>query len=352
MKVAVIGGGPIGLYTGISLAQLGYDVSLFEKKIWPVDKVCGQGIMSSGVEKLNEINLELQEAFSFSGITYKDGKQTCQSFFDHYGLGVERSVLSKSLYEKAKTISNLKLYPETTVSVDKNVEDHVELLVQEKAQGFDYVFACDGLHSKTRDDLGQTLTRTKNLRMGARGHFHISPWSDQVEVYWAHGIEAYVTPVSAQKIEIAFLWYQKSLTQSSQLWKDLIKNFPELEKKVGLDKPLDFKGYGPFSKYSKSIKKNRVFFVGDAYCFVDGITGEGISLGLNASSYITHNFRDWGFLKAFKIKTLYFHYSFFVHLALFFSKRRGLRRYLFKYFLRHPRVFNTLVHLSDKKPLV
>ena len=59
-----------------------------------------------------------------------------------------------------------------------------------------YLAAADGLHSPIRRQLGLDRPSGRGRRWGIRRHFHIAPWSDTVEVYWAAHTEAYVTPVS------------------------------------------------------------------------------------------------------------------------------------------------------------
>ena len=41
--VVIIGGGPAGLGCAIALGQQGVDVTLVERRNWPVDKACGEG---------------------------------------------------------------------------------------------------------------------------------------------------------------------------------------------------------------------------------------------------------------------------------------------------------------------
>ena len=99
-KFAVIGGGPIGLYTALLLSKKG-EVDVFEKGTWPKDKVCGQGIMPSGVTLLKDIGVKFDSLNShvFKGIKYIDDYEELIGHFEDYPIGMERSVLSKQLFE-------------------------------------------------------------------------------------------------------------------------------------------------------------------------------------------------------------------------------------------------------------
>ena len=59
-----------------------------------------------------------------------------------------------------------------------------------------YLAAADGLHSPIRASLGLAVASRGRRRWGIRRHIQISPWSDNVEVYWSVDAEAYVTPVA------------------------------------------------------------------------------------------------------------------------------------------------------------
>lgn len=349
MKCAIVGGGPIGLFTAYQLAKQGHQVDLFESGTWPRDKTCGQGIMPSGISLLEKSGIQFnvpKEAHSFQGIHYQDGKRILQGFFPRSGFGVERKILSQKLFDQVSKEASIKLFDNQVVQRDDIILTSEKVLLKENH--YDYLFACDGLNSPLRKLLDNEKIRSGVHRMGAREHFHQAPWSSFVEVYWSDGCEAYVTPVSDSKVEIAFLWYQDVFKDQKDIREKLFQRFPDLVKKVDLTTSQDdFRGYGPFKIVSKSEKIGRVFFVGDAYQFLDGITGEGISLGLKSSQLITKNFTTWNFFNSFKLKFYYMHYAVMVNLALSLSHNKLWRRFLFGVFQRIPKGFNTLLRLND-----
>ena len=68
-----------------------------------------------------------------------------------------------------------------------------------------YLAAADGLHSPIRRSLGLAQPCGGPRRWGIRRHVQIAPWTDYVEVHWAPGAEAYVTPVADDCVGIAIL---------------------------------------------------------------------------------------------------------------------------------------------------
>ena len=350
LDLAVIGGGPVGLYTAIKLAMKGHRVSLFDKRSWPIDKVCGQGIMPSGVERLKKIGIKFNYSNSsfINGVEYIDRHMKVGGVFPEKGLGVERIELSKLLLEKAKTFENIRLYPNTSIDSITNKDIGVEIGHAESAHTFDYVFGCDGLLSFVREQLDKTKVRKKNLRMGARVHCQIAPWSENVQVYWGNGIEAYVTPVREDRIEIAFLWFKSHFQTGPNLEHKLFDEFPALKEKLsGVQCESDFKGCGPFSKYSKCIQDKRVVFVGDSYLFKDGITGEGVSLGFKAADIVSETFNKPSYFSRLHIKLLYLNYLLWVELALFMSRNTKMRRATLRFLDKHQRLFNLILNLND-----
>lgn len=352
LKLAVIGGGPIGLYTANILAEKGHQVTLFEKGSWPIDKACGQGIMPSGVSLLSHSGVEFtlqRDAITLAGITYIDGDVQLTGSLPSKGLGVERLVLSQKLWNKVSPLSNVKLRSKTKVT-NISISDNIVKINNEvhPEETFSYVFACDGLHSQTRNILQNEKLVTNNLRLGGRVHFSIPPWSQNVEVYWKEGVEAYVTPVSSQKIEVAFLWYQSHQFSSKNLEQQLFELFPELKEKLHNHSSCnDFRAYGPFDKRSKSLRVGPVFFIGDAYKFFDGITGEGISIGLRSAQIICQNFQNFSWYHKLKIHRMYFFYSMLVSTALWMSRHPHLRRKILQSLKKFPRFFNLILTLND-----
>ena len=354
MKLAVIGGGPIGLTIALYLAKQGHQVDLYEKGTWPRDKTCGQGIMPSGMENLRELGIHFNENehYAFNGISYQDGEFNLTGLLPRKGHGVERKTLSAKLIELVKSFPQIRLFPETHVQNIRQLSDKVKLSANGECLVYDYLFAADGMNSQIRKLCGNRVVRKGLWRLGAREHFAQKPWSDKVEVYWSEGAEAYVTPVSETKVEVAFLWFEDLELDGQTLRENLWSRFPKLKEKIEFpNSQNDFRGYGPFSSKARDVQVGRIFFVGDAYCFLDGITGEGISLGIKGAKIISENFQRWNqfssLISRLKFHFYYLHYTFMVNLALSLSQWRHWRRFIFKVLKRTPGSFRFLLYLND-----
>lgn len=351
MKLAVVGGGPIGLVTALLLEKQGHHIDIFERGTWPRDKTCGQGLMPSGIRILESLGLKFElgeECYPYKGIKYIDGDSVIDGKLSQNGIGIERKLLSHKLIEKIKEKPNINLFANSNISQTNNKSDQFEITLENTERVYDYAFACDGLNSSLRKSYQNRRVRTGEWRLGAREHFNQAPWSDKVEVYWSNKVEAYVTPVSSSKIEVAFLWYEKSIAQEKNIKDELWSYFPELKEKIHFEKSQkDFRGHGPFSVQSKNVKVNRLFFLGDAYCFLDGITGEGMSLGMKGAQLVTSNFENWNYRSKLKFKACYVHYRLMVNLALMLSNSKRWRGFVFKFFKKIPKSFNLFLAIND-----
>jgi flavin-dependent dehydrogenase len=122
--------------------------------------------------------------------------------------------------------------------------------------------------------LGADRPTSLHRRYGQRAHAEIEPWTPFVEVHWAAGSEAYVTPVADKLVGVAVL------TDRQAPFEELLKEHPLLAERFGRLPWSKTRGAGPLRQRSTKQVLGRVLLVGDAAGYVDALTGEGIALGL------------------------------------------------------------------------
>jgi len=345
----IIGGGPAGLATAICLAEKGFEVTLFDKSTFPVDKVCGEGIMPTGVEFLKKHDLlnliNSNDKKEYYGVKYvaNNAKTLEGRFKSGFGLGIKRTVLSEALYKKLTHFQNVKIYENSElVDIYKNDDSvGVEIAndVNNKKYEFDYLIGCDGIISKVRKlCILESNKYIEHQRIGARMHFDTETWSDLVEVYWKDYIEAYITPVGSNIVQFAFIWDNKSVRPQSRYRMDvgLKELFPQLFKRVeGCKQVSKLKTIGPIAVSSKKLYKNRVILLGDAYTYLDGITGEGISIAFKEAQCLADSVFNYSddFIKYYEkeVKKITNNYLRMTNLALLLSYYPILRRILFPF---------------------
>ena len=93
-------------------------------------------------------------------------------------------------------------------------------------------------------------------------------------MYWADSVEAYVTPVGPERVNVAFLWGRKEAGFDA-----LLAHFPTLQQRLaGAAVETEARGAGPLLQTVRARHGDRLALAGDAAGYVDAITGQGLSL--------------------------------------------------------------------------
>ena len=261
--LVVAGGGPVGLATAIAARLAGMNVVVVEPRDGVIDKACGEGIMPAGVDALHSLGVRVS-GLPFSGVRYVCGDLSAEgSFRERSGMGVRRLALHEALRDRASALGVA--WERGTVS---SLHSH----------GAGWLVGADGLHSQVRALIGAELPARGPSRFGMRRHFRVAPWTDRVEVHFAPGVEAYVTPVSADEIGLAFLFEGKGH------WDDLLSRFPAIAARIAGAEPTSvLRGGGPFEQRVARRVSGNVLLVGDAAGYLDPLTGEGVALGIGTA---------------------------------------------------------------------
>jgi flavin-dependent dehydrogenase len=143
-----------------------------------------------------------------------------------------------------------------------------------------WLVAADGLHSAVRRQAGLDVPAEGRspLRFGIRRHYAVRPWTDHVEVHWAAGHEAYVTPVADDLVGVAVLG------PPGTGFDEALDALPALTARLrGAPAASELRGAGPLRQTARTVRKGRILLVGDAAGYVDALTGEGLSTGFTAA---------------------------------------------------------------------
>ena len=276
MHLVVVGGGPVGLVAAIYAAQSGYQVTVVEPRIEPIDKACGEGLMPTGLDELKRIGVD-PPGYPMKGISYlsaTSGDGATAAFRHGDGRGVRRTVLHDQLARRARELGAETAH--CRAEGLRNVATHVEVRTStgDVLKG-EYAIAADGLHSPIREGLGLAAGAAHRSRFGMRRHYSVHPWSKHVEVYWSEIGEAYVTPVGEDLVGVAVL-----AKRGAGTFDELLAHFPALNERLATaSSASSVMGAGPMAQGTRRRTSGRTLLVGDAAGYVDALTGEGLAVG-------------------------------------------------------------------------
>jgi geranylgeranyl reductase family protein len=193
--VVVVGGGPSGAACAYWLAEAGHDVLLLEKKHYPREKTCGDGLTPRAVKQLEDMGLgpALSGHHRFDGLRSIAFGRTLEMRwpshpdFPSYGYVVTRHDLDALVAERAVKAgavlwdSSEALAPVVEgglvrgAVVKRKELDGAEVEVRAR-----YVVVADGANSRFGRALGTSRRRDYPLGMAIRGYFespmHDDPW--------------------------------------------------------------------------------------------------------------------------------------------------------------------------------
>jgi hypothetical protein len=122
-QVVVVGGGPGGLTAALALAGRGIRTLLVERRRFPIDKPCGEGLLPTAVARIVELGVPRAEIVAagntITGVEYRSpkGRVAAADFVAGPGVGVRRVALSRLLVGHARRLPALEIVEDTRVEL-------------------------------------------------------------------------------------------------------------------------------------------------------------------------------------------------------------------------------------------
>jgi geranylgeranyl reductase family protein len=203
--VLVVGGGPAGAACAYWLAEAGHDVLLLEKKRYPREKTCGDGLTPRAVKELESMGLAdtLAEHHRFDGLRSiafgrtLEMKWPSHPDFPSYGYVITRKDLDHLVAERAvKSGATLWQASEAVAPVIDGGFVRGAVIKQKDAGTTEvrakYVVVADGSLSRFGRALGTTRNKAYPQGMAIRGYYvsprHDEPWIEShLDVRDKHG---------------------------------------------------------------------------------------------------------------------------------------------------------------------
>ncbi len=294
VDIAVIGGGPAGSSTALRLAEMGYEVALFDRAASPKSKPCGEFLNPEAARLLSaEFGVELPKDASpmmHASLIPPTGEALTVPLLDAQGeptigYSLPRIRTDALLLEAAKGAgvaihAGANVRKLTSTSLEGQTLDGEPFACESRL-----VIACDGSNSLVARQRGLVKSIPRLKRIGIVAHFsgvtrakagvvHMYParngtWGVAGFALQAGGqaVLSAVVPTSAS--EALCLGQEAFLTQMVLT----LPGLPSMLDGAALSGMQTIPSFG--HKLSRAFDDG-VLFVGDAARFVDPFTGEGV----------------------------------------------------------------------------
>lgn len=372
-SVLVVGGGPAGSAAAYWLARAGHEVTLVEKKAYPRDKTCGDGLTPRAILQLTDMgfDFDVPEFHRITGLRSYAGDDLMiemawpdHSRFPNWGGVIRRRDLDMQVARLAEK-EGVRVLEKTTAKpvIEDGQLASVALTHGDEKEVVepDVTIIADGSMNRFGRDLGTSRRRDYPMGMAARGYFS-SPMSEdpflesQLDLRDSSGATmpgyGWVFPLGDGTVNVGV-----GLLSTFKRWKhvntthmmnDYVATAPDywgISEEGQLSKPSGGKLTMSFSK--GPLVGNNWITIGDAAGAINPWNGEGISYayetGRLAADHVSEavGSGDLGLLKRYP-QHLEDEFGLYYKMARIFVKLIG-----------YPSVMRTLAHTGLRnRPLM
>ena len=299
--VAIVGAGPAGCSTAITLAQRGYQVAMFDRALFPREKLCGDFLSPLNWPVLHDLGagrelLSLPHAkvttFRISAADGAEANSALPAQGDYqFGLGLRRFHLDHVLLARAKRAGvsvneNVKLHGIKRESCAWRLDMHrgaERVSVRAKA-----LVGADGRNSWVAHQLGMVAAPPKHsAAVGFEIQLRqVAGLRGSVEIHQFAGGYAGLVRVDEDTVNLCFA-VKRSLLGKSVDFANLCRQFlcrnPVLEKLLSRGEPVSaLRSAWPVYFPARRCFGDGFLLVGDAARVTEPLTGEGIFFAMRS----------------------------------------------------------------------
>jgi geranylgeranyl reductase family protein len=311
--VSIVGAGPAGAALATHLARNGYSVLLLERGRFPRDKVCGDLVSAKGLKMLAELGcygeiehggywpLQTASAYLEDELLVKAPLPTLPNH-PAFGHAVPRLQLDEMIFRRAVT-AGAKAVESCTV-VDYNVDRSlvtIDAEVEGERRAFEsrVIVGADGAGSIIARRAGLEMRDPRHVQLAMRAYCRGLPLDEPVLFFTEEFFPGYgwAFPVNDSLVNVGVGMVKESAQRDHLTLKRFYARFIEFVRRLaaeaGVAIELTPAAGWPIRTYG-GAKRNYFahgLLIGDAGCFVDPISGEGIPLALRSASIAAETIR-------------------------------------------------------------
>lgn len=303
--VIIVGAGPGGSSAATSLAFKGYDVLLLDKAKFPRDKVCGDGIGPPALEVLDRLGVTPKildgNPWRIDGVEISSpAGQMVRANFSHleglhkHGWVMPREDFDFLLLQHVQSFSNVQVLENCEVKDLSYAASRIEG-VKVKCGNFleeftgKVIIGADGVHSMIAQKIFPPGGISQSYAFAVRAYFnHVERINHYIEIHCEKSIlpaYGWIFPTGEDSANIGVGISSRFLKKKDlkKLFHVFIRENRFLKEKLRKAQFIknSFKGWPiPLGTFFPRRSHKNVLLVGDAGCFADFLTGEGIYYAL------------------------------------------------------------------------
>ena len=287
-KIAIIGGGLAGLISSIILVRKGIAVTLFEKKIYPFHRVCGEYISNEVVPFLKSLDLFPQQfqpaSITRFQLTAVNGKSAVLPL-DLGGFGISRFTFDNFLYQKA---INNGVHVQHTEVKDVNFHgDQFSVSYSDKKDVFDIVLCAFGKRSNLDVEWKRKFATRRSPYVGVKHHLRTNHPPDLIALHNFEGGYCGISNVEDGKSNLCYLVHRDKVREAgsiAQLETSFLKKNPWLKSifensEFLLERPETI---NEISFETKEPVYQHMLMMGDAAGMITPLCGNGMSMAIRS----------------------------------------------------------------------
>lgn len=299
-QVVIVGGGLSGLVAAIHLARLGRRVTLFEKKVYPFHRVCGEYISNEVLPYLSSLGVDpfawgAQRISDFE-LTSVNGKSAHMPL-DLGGFGISRYKLDQALARYAATVG---------VEVIENAEveqlafrsGRFEIRTNRLELEAQVVVAAHGKRSKLDYQLTRTFVTRRSPYVGVKYHIRYPQPDARISLHNFKDGYCGISAVEDGIQNLCYLVHRDALRREGDI--------PRLEQHVLARNPFlsDIFRHAEFLFHRPEVINeitferkepvvSHVLMIGDAAGMITPLCGNGMAIGIHAAKLACESILRW-----------------------------------------------------------
>ncbi len=303
--ILIIGGGPAGSTTALYLSQLGFDITIIEKKKFPRETLCGEFLSKEVTDILKELNifneflsLKPNKLNSFRAVDETGIELKSDLNFDAYAM--KRSVFDLFLLDKAKERKVRVIQPAEVITITRTNSEFISEIIDDSSNKFNVisklVIAAYGKQNILDKKLERDFINKKSYLNGVKIHLPIEflkdSFNDEIRIYTDDELYCGMNQVNDKEMTVCFLENRKkSKIPSRERLIDVIKsnkNFQKIFKTNALDyiKSTNIYGTGNIFFGKREVIENGIIMIGDAARVISPLAGDGIGMAMESAKLL------------------------------------------------------------------